>query len=148
MCPVPEPRTKYASVVADGVRNYFTERMDDLGIAAVYYGDQMRVPLSPTLCVEPATINRIVNNTGCATENEFALNVILYDARLGDVEGIQFDLDKLAETVMDEINDLGQLDGRVIYIHATAIEYGYLIKSNRLLRADRIIVTAKTKTEL
>jgi hypothetical protein len=147
MCPVPS-RTKYASVVADGVRNYFTERMDDLGIAAVYYGDQMRVPQSPTLCIEPATINRLVNNTGCAAENEFALNVILYDARLGDVENIQYTLDQLVETVADEINELGTLDDKVIFIHALAIEYGYLIKSNRLLRANRIIVTAKTKTEL
>lgn len=144
-------RTRRASVIAKALVDQYKTDMagtNTFGLNDVFYGDQVKIPKSPTLCIEPAQTVRIVNSTGCQTENDFALNVILYDSRLGDVEGIQFDLDTLAEDIMDDLNKVGTLGDLIVFGHALTIEYGYLIKSNRLMRADRIVFTAKTKTEL
>lgn len=141
-------RSKRGSEIANALRNFFTTIKDDLGIVDVFYGDQMRIPNSPTLCVEPATTERVLSNTGLTTANTFYFNIILYDTRLGDVEEIQYTLDQLAEDVVDRLHSIGTLDELIIYGVAERMEYGYLIKSNRLMRADRIMFRAETKTEL
>lgn len=144
---VPDP-VKDTAELADALRNYFTTRADDLGIVDVFYGDQAMVPNTPTLCVDPSVTEHEITATGMQQANQFNINVILYGAGLGDVEDIQYELDQLSDRVKNDLNVLGTFDGRIIYGFVTRQEYGYLIKSNRLMRANRLVWTATTKTRL
>lgn len=139
---------KHGSAVALALKTYIESRQEDLEIVDVFYGDQVMIPNSPTVCVEPSLTEREINTTGCSTLNTLTCSVLVYDARLGDVQAIQEGLDTLTETLADELNQLGTLDDLIIYGFASRVEYGYLVKANRLLRADRITWTATTKTEL
>lgn len=141
------PLVKHSSVLAAAVKTYFEGRKDDLGIVDVFYGDQVQIPNSPTMCVAPSTVRHELRNTGMMLANTHTLDVILYDSRLGDMQDIQMSLDALAETVMDELNGLGRFSGRITYGNVDEVQYGYLVKANRLMRADRIIWTAFTSTE-
>lgn len=139
---------KYAAPVALALKAHIETLQEDLEIVDVFYGDQVLIPNSPTVCVEPSLTERSLTSTGCAATGTLTCSVLVYDARLGDVQAIQESLDFLTETLANELNQLGTLGGLIVYGFCGRIEYGYLVKSNRLLRADRIIFTATVKTEL
>lgn len=145
-------RTHRATVVADALKARYDADIASptpvFGLAECYYGDQVKIPKTPTLCIDPAQTVRNVNSTGEASENDFSFNIILYSAGLGDVQGIQRDMDELAELIMDDLNSLGTLGDLIIFGYAVAIDFHYVVKNNRLMRANRIVWTAKTKTRL
>jgi hypothetical protein len=130
--------------------------MAALGLRRVYYGDQQYIPEVPAVCVEPAVITRRMIGVPLRTENEIGISVLIYCANVEGVEDAQNDADIVAEGVIDLINQDGlpahhggtNFGGKVIYGFVQTSEYGYIVKDNKLMRANRITVFAMNRTNL
>jgi hypothetical protein len=128
---------------------------NDLGIVRVYYGDQEYIPEIPAVCVEPANVERALIATSMQTDNEFLVSVLVYCANVEGVEDAQHDADEVAEAVARKINGDGtaggsgtRFGGLVIYGYVQTSQYGYVVKANKLMRANRMLVYARSRTRL
>lgn len=150
------PETMVGSVLTDYLISLLEANKNDLGIAKVYYGDQENIPEVPAVCVEPSTVQRDLVGTAMRTNNQFLISILVYCANVEGVEGAQHDADQFAEAVMHTINADGtaqqplgsRFGGNVIYGYVQTSEYGYIVKLNKLMRANRMIVFAQSKTNL
>jgi hypothetical protein len=144
------------SVLTDYLVELLNAHKNDLGIKRVYYGDQEHIPELPAVCVEPSTVQRELVGTAMRTNNLFLISILVYCANVEGVEDAQHDADQFAEAVMRAINNDGtaqqplgtRFGGHVIYGYVQTSEYGYIVKLNKLMRANRMLVFAHSKTNL
>jgi len=150
------PETMVGSVLTDYLIDLLRANANDLGIVRVYYGDQENIPEVPAVCVEPSSVNRELVGTAMRTNNMFLISILVYCANVEGVEDAQHDSDVVAEAVMKKINEDGtaqqplgsRFGGLVIYGYVQTSEYGYIVKLNKLMRANRMLVFAHSKTNL
>lgn len=127
-----------------------------LGLKRVYYGDQQYIPEVPAVCVEPAVVNRQMVGVPLRTDNEFGISVLVYCANVEGSEDAQHAADVVAEAVIDVLNADGlpahhggtNFGGLVIYGFVQSSEYGYIVKDNKLMRANRMVVYGMNRTNL
>lgn len=142
------PTTYQASKVVRALITLF-ESHPELGIEKIYYGDQESIPEAPAVCVEPGRFDRELAGVPFQTKNTFEILILIYSTGLGGNEQIQLQLDELTEAIQEMLHiNAKDLGGLVTFGFSTRIEYGYSIKANRLVRANRITWTANSKTHL
>lgn len=148
--------TAKPSVLTDYLLTLTRARQEELGLRRVYYGDQTYLPEVPALCIEPAVLVREMAGVPLRTLNQFNVSLLLYAANIEGVEDAQHSADTFAEAIVDVINQDGlpthqggtNFNGLVIYGYVQSSEYGYVVKDNKLMRANRMIVFAQNKTNL
>jgi hypothetical protein len=147
------PNTAKPSAISGYLLDLMTSLQVQYGLKGIFYGDQTSIPHTPTVCVEPAQLTREFIGAPYRTNNNFACNVLIYNADR-DNQLAQQDADLLAEDLADEINTRGlatqmggtAFDGLVIFAMVSQYDYGYIVKDSKLMRANRLIVTAQSRT--
>lgn len=120
----------------------------DLGLQAVYYGDQDHLPVSPAVCVEPQGKTRTLVRIGRGTDVEFSLFLLLYGSKIRDPQTNRADIDQLAEDIEALVHQDERLGGLVVTSLVTRIESGYATKSNAIMRASRLTIEARSQERL
>jgi hypothetical protein len=151
--------TAKPSLLTEYLINLAKTKASELGLVAVYYCDQEYIPEVPALCIEPAQVVRELDGAPMRTTNEFLVSALMYCANVEGVENAQHDADLMAEAVADMFNQDGvapgaaspdgtRFGGLVIYGYVQSSEYGYVVKSSKLMRANRMLIYAKSRTNL
>lgn len=150
--------TAKPSVLTEHLISLAEGHKESLGLKGIFYGDQKYIPEVPALCIEPATVIRELSGTAMRTRNEFAVSMLMYAADVEGSEDAQRQADTFAEAWVDVVNQDGidshqpgsgtAFNGLVIYGYVQSSEYGYAVKDNKLMRANRMIVYAMSKTNL
>lgn len=122
------------------------------GLQAAYYGDQAQVPFVPAVAFEPANVARELIATSLNTNNEFKASFLVYGGA-PDIEGAQEEADAMTRALTNYINALGipaggRFNDLVVIGYVESIEYGYIVKGSKLMRANRGIVYCKSRTTL
>lgn len=128
----------------------------ELEIEDVWYCDQQKIPKTPAVCVEPGILSRQLQGDPMQTLNTFTIVLIVYGAGLQDLQETQREVDDLCDRLAAKVNlestpgNLGgsQMDGLVIYGMVSEHQYGYAVRSNKLMRANRLVWTGMNKTGL
>jgi hypothetical protein len=121
-----------------------------LGVRDVFYGDQVRIPYSPAICVETGRKERALNGAPRRTEITLNVHLLVYHAPIedGQVTRLQNDLlDEAIETLI-HLEDNRTLGGLVVHGMVVAIEPGYQIKAGSTYRASRIDYQATSQVQL
>jgi hypothetical protein len=142
------PLTDKMSVIAEYMYNQLLTNMGTLGLAAVYYGDQDKIPTTPVACVEPDTKTRTLNGAPRKTAVDLSLYVLVYHSGLRDPQSNRQDADILAERIEDFFHEDRTLGDQVIDCMVSTIESGYAQKTNDVMRASRLTLTARTQQML
>lgn len=149
--------TRYGRKIALGILELIENNKVALRVAQVHYGDQELIPEVPAVCVEPAQTSKVWEGTSFMTLNTFQVAIILYHT--GGEEGIR-GTQKFADEVSDDIADFinlkslpamwgGDLLGGLITSGMViAHEYGYQVRSDKRMRANRMVWEGQSKTRL
>ena len=129
---------------------------ESLGIAGTIYGDQVQIPMSPYYCVEPAQVQRSYAGTSYMTDNQIRVAIILYGTGLESSTEVQEKLDDVSDNLAEFLNQKSLpamfggdlLDGKITDGHVETHEYGYTLKADRKMRANRLIWAGFTHTKL
>lgn len=124
-----------------------------LGIKRVYYGDQERIPETPSVCVEPGGKTRELNGMPRRTEVTMVCFIFVYHYRLASPEDIREENDELAETIEAFLHTDAQLRvatvPTVIDSMVRGVESGISNKGrNSLFRASRLTFEARSQVLL
>lgn len=121
----------------------------------LFYGDQDRIGVTPTLCVESGPTDRSLVGALNRTENRLICYIILYWGKVQDVQVDKLQGEQCAEAIVRLLDDNLQLElagdgGVVIHGFVTDIDPGYILRNERrtLMHAIRLTWTGKTKTML
>jgi hypothetical protein len=123
----------------------------------IFYGDQTKIPVTPTLCIEPGTTSRILAGVGGfgRTENQLQCFLLLYYAKVDTNQKTKLAADLCAEGIAYHFDKNPTLEregdgGIVIHGFITSIEPGYSRRNEgkTLMHAVRLTWTGKSKTIL
>lgn len=150
------PQTNDGSVVTDYAIDLLELKKGIIGLRDIHYGDLRIIGSVPTICVEPARTLTEYSETGLQVTNQFDIGFIIYHTGTTGVEGTQRKADDITTKVRDELNKDArpvlqggtQFGGLLMDGLVTSIEYGYRILADEAMRANRIIFTGKTRTDL
>jgi hypothetical protein len=115
------------------------------GDVPVFYGDQQLIPVTPTICVESGPRQRILNNTGLATEIDFTTFFLVYHGKLQDSQLNKLECDQYAEQVEVILHSDMQMGGLVIFGLVTVIDPGIAMRSGTMMRATRITWNGRSR---
>jgi hypothetical protein len=137
---MPLPPTDKVSVIGQAVFAILTNAAPVLGLQDVFYGDQEKIPRSPTACVETGLKNRELTGVPRRTTNTMQLFIIVYHSRVQDNQVTRLESDQFAELVEDELHKSENvtLGGLVSHSMVVSSEYGYARRSNLLWTATRM----------
>jgi hypothetical protein len=158
---MPQALTAKATVLAERILVLLGEKVQDEGffspaIRGVSYGDQLRIPEVPWVCVEPTEKDRQWPPTPTAmTQNNLEVGIYVYfmDAVAG-VEATRRTTDQLAEKIEDFLNvnhrQMRDADDNdlVIYSYVFRNQSGYANKGAKLHWTSLLTWRALTKTSL
>lgn len=121
--------------------------------AMIFYGDQSRVPVTPSICVEAGPSVRILAGVPRRTENELRCLILIYWAKVDGNQTTKLDAERCGETTAYFLDQNPTLEynsdgGIVIHGWVTEIDPGYSYKQGTLFHATRLMWTGKTKTML
>jgi hypothetical protein len=119
-----------------------------LTLSDVYYGDQQKIPRTPTACVEPGEKRRELNGMPRRTEVIFENYILIYYNKVGTFEENRVADDLLAEAIETLVHTDAEMGGLTIDSMVTRIESGFQLKSNTLFRAARLTVEARSQVQL
>lgn len=118
----------------------------------VFYGDQDRIPSTPTVCVEPSDLVRQLQGAPNMTLNQFELFILCYHNKVQDNQLSRKEVDQLAFEVMHFLHQDLQLvvAGSPLLIRGFVerIESGYVFKAGTLYRTARLTYRGQNKTSL
>jgi hypothetical protein len=121
---------------------------EELGIAAIYYGDQERIPKSPTVCIEPDIKDSPLYAAGRQTRPMFTIYFLIYHSEVRNVQSNRRDSDALAERIEDFLNSDPQMGGLVVHGYVSQSASGYSPKTDSLMRSNRLTFTAESRHQL
>lgn len=119
-----------------------------LGVQDVWYGDQELIPRSPAVAVEPGTKTRTLTGMPRMATNNFTVFILVYVAKLQDIQLTRKTSNQLAEAIEDLIHGDSNLGGLVVHGFCTSQESGYAVRGSLLMRAVRISYEAMSKLQL
>jgi hypothetical protein len=119
-----------------------------LGLADVFYGDQNRIPRTPTACVDPGEKRRELNGAPRRTALTLTAYVLVYHNPIASVETVAKQSDAITEAIEAKIHEDADMGGIVIDSLVTVIEYGYQAKKNTLYRVSRLTVEGRSQVLL
>jgi hypothetical protein len=123
----------------------------------ILYGDQNRVPVTPTVCVESGETVRALAGVGMngRTENNLTAFILVYWAQVDSNQVTKLAAEQCSENIAKLLDTnptlaLGGDGGVVIHGFVTSIDPGYSFKNNNstLYYSARLTWTGKTKTML
>jgi hypothetical protein len=119
----------------------------------VYYGDQDRIPRTPSVCLEPGDKNRELEGSPNMTKNQFQIYILIYHNKAQDIQLTRKECDQLAYDIEQYIHqDLQLKNGgttpNVIHGFIRANESGYTFKQGTLYRTARLTYYGLNKTSL
>jgi hypothetical protein len=134
--------------VCDYWHNKFELKKEDLGLAEVYYGDQIRIPKSPTLCIEPDLKREPLRAAGRQTTVDFTIYFLCYHSEVSNVQQNRRNADLLAESIEDFLNSDPQMGGLVVHCWVSESNSGYSPKPGSLMRTNRLTLSANSRHQL
>lgn len=120
----------------------------ELGIEAVYYGDQNKLPVTPAVCVESGNKQRELAGAPRVTKVTLTCYVIIYFDKVVNNSDNAEAADTLAESIEALIHKDSAMGDRVIDSLVVTLESGYQKKLDTLYRASRLTVEAHVKVIL
>lgn len=121
----------------------------------VYYGDQVKIPRSPSICVDPRQKTRTwPPQPSLMSEILFEVDLFIYHARVDGTQTVKLECDQLSEAIEEWLNinhlNLAAADGNQLIIHGHVVENesGVSYKSGSLFHANRLLWRAISKTRL
>jgi hypothetical protein len=139
------------------VSTYFVdilnERKSNYDLYDVFYGDQDRIPNTPSVCVEPGTKERQVQRIPKGTDITITIYLIVYHYQIATTEEIRSNVDVIAEMIESDIHTDPYLRGfgstdMCISSLVTRIESGYRRKNNSLFRSSILTIEVQTREQL
>lgn len=119
-----------------------------LGVVDVYYGDQNKIPRTPTTCVDTGEKQRQLNGAPRRTENNITIYVVVYHYKVGSSEENQLGADNLAEAHETLIHADPQMGSNAIHSLVTSIEAGFAQRGRDTYRASRLTVEIRSQSQL
>lgn len=152
---MPNP-TYHNQDIVQAVYDLLVAAAPSLGIASnngvydVYYGDQVNVPRTPAICVEPAAMRRELQGASNPPRmlNSFNVLIMVYLQELGGIQKLNKDKDLLLDKIQDALHADYTLGGKVLFGYCSDIDPGYAVRSNVLMRCGKISFTATNKSFL
>lgn len=120
-----------------------------LNLSHVFYGDQLLIPSSKVLCIEPDT--RVTNITGAnrLTEVDMTIAFILYYDKVQNYESNRSACDLLTDQIAHKLNSLNDIEGQVVHSYVSRISPDYTRKTNENIYAiSRIEFIINTRERL
>ena len=128
--------------------NTLTAASVDLGLQAVYYGDQNKLPVTPVACVEPEQKVRTLSDAQRGTTVDFTVSIYIYHGAIDSVQENRRNADRMADKVEEVLHRDLTCGGLVIHSYAESIESGYSQKAGSIQRTSRIVFTGRSKHRL
>jgi hypothetical protein len=127
----------------------FTPAVDPID---VFYGDQDRLPHTPSICVEPGDASYELAGLPNMTENLLEVFILVYHNQVQDLQQTRLETDELASQIRRLLHQDLQLQvvGGPLLTHGyvRAHESGYTYKQKTLYRSARLVYVGKNKTSL
>lgn len=161
--------TARVTVIASRWKDIFEESIKDnedfgiptdegiLTVKDIFYGDQMKIPRFPAICIEPGQKSRLwPPQPSLRTENTLEVHIFVYWAQLTGSEELKLKTDQLGEDLEEFMNSsvhlpLKDSSGSPLVIHGHVVENepSYAARNNNtLVHASRLLWRAITKTQL
>lgn len=134
--------------IAEALYNKLDVNKEALGIEAVYYGDQNRLPVTPAVCIEPDSKTNTLTSAFRKVSLDFKIYILLYHSQVSSPQDNRRSADALAEAVETLIHADKDLGGLVIHCMIDEVASGYVTKSNSLVRASRLTFSALSQNQL
>lgn len=138
------------STVTLAIKSLMDAQKANLGASVIFYGDQLKIPSTPAICVEAAPFTRVIDGIGGKgrTHNTFVVHLLIYLVQIRDIQQIDVDIQIFAEAVMDKLHTDVTIGGVVTHGYVTSIEPGYSTRAGKLYRSARVTWEAITKTQI
>lgn len=114
----------------------------------VYYGDQEKFPRTPSICVEPGTLDRELQGVSYTALNTITFYIFVYHAKVQDNQLTRKEVQQVSEAVTALLHLDPQLGGYAIHSFAATNESGYVYRKDTQYRTNRITFQVTTKTRL
>ncbi|MHA2047127.1 MAG: hypothetical protein ACW99G_20235 [Candidatus Thorarchaeota archaeon] len=134
------PLTDKPSVVNQALVDLLVKDWEGIGCelkSDIYYGDQSRYPRFPSISVEAAPTERVLNQTGLQQRILFTSSIMAYYGPIVNAEERWKESDELAERVIAQLHTDRRLGGLIIHGHPTNSEPGFVNRGG-LLTVHRI----------
>jgi hypothetical protein len=142
------PLTNQLKPVADFLEALLETNKGALGLQDVFYGDQNRIPRTPTACVDPGEKRRQLNGAPRRTQLDIVIYILVYHNAVTNVEVLAKTNDKLSEDIENVIHLDAQMGGLLIDSMVTNIEFGYASRGKTLYRVSRLTVEGRSQAQL
>lgn len=120
-----------------------------LGLADNFYGDQQKIPRTPTTCVFASQKYREIQGAPRRVQNTLEMYVHLYISKVTDSDLDWKQADTLAEAVEGVIHADPTFGGLGYHSLVTSNEAGYLRRPmNSMFKGNRLMVQLMSKTQL
>jgi hypothetical protein len=148
---MPNPYTTASS--SEVVHNYILGMMNAVkvanGIVDVFYGDEKKLPHTPTVCVVPGPESTSYNGVGGRPVMKlFTTYVMVYYGKVQDHQVNVHASLTLANTLMNVIHADVTLGGNAIDCLVTNLDPGMAVKSGSLYDASRLTLRSRSKVVL
>ena len=121
----------------------------------IFYGDQNRIGVTPTVCVEAGTTTRSLAGVPSRTENQLVVFIIIYYAKVDSNQVTKLASEQLGEAIAKYLDQNLTLvrnndGGIVIHGFVSTIEPGYTYRNQgqNLYQTVRLTWIGKSKTML
>lgn len=144
---MPSTLTTSIVTIAKALESLLNERKGDLGILAVYYGDQDMLATTPVVCVEPNMKENNLRRSGGGkmADPVITTDLLLYHGAVQSTQNNRLEADQFAEAVEAVIHEDFTLGGIIVYGHITLLESGYSRKVGTLYRSTKLTHEAITQ---
>lgn len=142
------PLTTKLSVVCDALKTKVDVNAVTLGVKAVYYGDQTKLPTTPVVCVEPDEVSQELNGVPRKTRVIIQAYLLVYHAAVTSPQTNRRQADILAESLVDLIHQDKDLGGLLIHCMVTNVASGYAQREGTLIRTSRITFQGQSQAQL
>lgn len=115
---------------------------------SVFYGDQVMIPVTPTVCVDPVQRQRDLSETGYQTTVDLAVFVIIYHGKVQDMQTNLKECIQFAEAVEAVLYTDKQLQGNVVHSYVSNMDMGQMIRGRTLMRATRLTWRGLSKAQI
>jgi hypothetical protein len=117
----------------------------ELGLNAVFYGDQNKIPAAYTLCIEPDDMSNEYAGVPRKMDVEVNILFILYVDRLQSVQLNRFEADQKIEAIQNKLHEDPQVNEMAIDSYVRRMESGYVQKEESIIRASRLLFQIRTR---
>lgn len=124
--------------------------------ASVFYGDQDKLPTTPTVCIETGNTNKPLSGIKQMVTATHTCYVLVYHSKVQDVQDNRYQAEQVGEAIAGFLDANLELktpngagtDPKVIHGHCIDIDPGYAIKDRTLYQAVRITWQGISKYQL